>query len=209
VRLYPADVAVNLIKIVGINTNDSFGKLTASTGSLVNLFQCAARESDSETGLYYYRARYYDPLIGRFTSEDPIGFNAKQFNFYSYVSNNPVKLVDPFGTCPQLDSVTKHHLDCQRIPTVKDRCACHAVYLPDSSWQEFMDTCTVCAKKDAKPRDVLVRNLSTFMSKEHKIVQTGCSLCERHFGTVEQFKRHPGEDVLPPLLNRLSSEGKN
>ena len=49
-------------------------------------------------------------------------------------------------------------------------------------------------------------NLSTFMSKEHKIVQTGCSLCERHFGTVEQFKRHLSEDVLPPLLDRLSTE---
>jgi RHS repeat-associated protein len=43
------------------NTYDSFGKLTASTGSLVNPFQYTARESDTETGLYYYRARYYDP----------------------------------------------------------------------------------------------------------------------------------------------------
>jgi hypothetical protein len=49
-------------------------------------------------------------------------------------------------------------------------------------------------------------NLSTFMSKEHKIVQTGCALCERHFGTVEQFKRHLSEDVLPSLLDRLSTE---
>ena len=52
-------------------------------------------------------------------------------------------------------------------------------------------------------------NLSTFMSKEHKIVQTGCSVCEHRFGTVEQFKRHPSEDVLPPLLDRLSSEARN
>jgi len=39
---------------------------------------------------------------------------------------------------------------------------------------------------------------------EHKIVQTGCSTCQKHFGTVEQFKRHLSEDVLPPLLDRLS-----
>jgi hypothetical protein len=52
-------------------------------------------------------------------------------------------------------------------------------------------------------------NLSTFMSEKHKIVQTGCSACRKHFGTVEQFKRHVTEDVLPPLLDRLSSEGKN
>ncbi len=58
--------------IANTYTYDSFGKLTASTGSLVNPFQYTARESDMETGLYYYRARYYDPNAGRFISEDPI-----------------------------------------------------------------------------------------------------------------------------------------
>jgi hypothetical protein len=52
-------------------------------------------------------------------------------------------------------------------------------------------------------------NLDTFMSAEHKIVQTGCSTCQKHFGTVEQFKRNLSEDVLPPLVNRLSSEGES
>jgi RHS repeat-associated protein len=112
-----------------------------------------ACESDSETGLYYYRARYYDQTLGRFLSEDPIGFNAKRFNFYPYASDNPVRFVDPFGLCPQFDSVTNYHLDCQKLPTVKDKCACHAVYVPDGEWQDFMDKCTVCTKKDAKPRD--------------------------------------------------------
>jgi hypothetical protein len=48
-------------------------------------------------------------------------------------------------------------------------------------------------------------NLSTFMSAEHKIVQTGCSTCQKHFGTVENFKRHLTDDVLPPLLDKLSN----
>ena len=130
-------------------TFDSFGKLTNSAGSLTNPFRYTAREFDPETNLNFYRARYYDPSIGRFLSEDPIGFNAKQFNFYPYVSNNPARLVDPFGTCPQFDSVTDYHLKCQKIPTVKDRCACHCVY----SDQSCFDTCTACWKKDAKPRD--------------------------------------------------------
>lgn len=51
-------------------------------------------------------------------------------------------------------------------------------------------------------------NLDTFMSAEHKIVQTGCSTCQKHFGTVEQFKRHLSEDVLPPLLDRLSKSDR-
>jgi RHS repeat-associated protein len=54
------------------------------------------REWDSEIQGYYYRARYYDPKIGRFISEDPIGFNAG-VNFYAYVENNSVTRTDPFG----------------------------------------------------------------------------------------------------------------
>jgi len=52
---------------------DSFGKLTASTGTLTNPFQYTGREFDQETGAYYYRARYYDQNVGRFVGEDPIG----------------------------------------------------------------------------------------------------------------------------------------
>src|ERR1700676_3410037 len=47
-------------------TFDSFGKQTATSGSLTNPFQYTGREFDSETGIYYYRARYFDPSAGRF-----------------------------------------------------------------------------------------------------------------------------------------------
>jgi hypothetical protein len=46
--------------------------------------------------------------------------------------------------------------------------------------------------------EIQKHDLSTFMSEKHKIVQTGCSACQKHFGTVEQFKRHITEDVLSP-----------
>ena len=71
----------------------------SSSGSLTNPFQYTARESDTETGLYYYRARYYDPTNGRFVSEDPIGF-AGGANFYAYVGDSPTSLIDPSGLCP-------------------------------------------------------------------------------------------------------------
>jgi RHS repeat-associated protein len=54
---------------------DSFGKQTSSSGSLTNPFQYTGRESDTETGLYYYRARYYDPAAGRFLGEDPLSYS--------------------------------------------------------------------------------------------------------------------------------------
>jgi RHS repeat-associated protein len=77
-------------------TYDSFGNTTASTGTLRNYFQYTGREFDSETGIYEYRARYYDPTAGRFLSEDPLGFKAG-VDFYRYVRNQPVNFADPSG----------------------------------------------------------------------------------------------------------------
>ena len=56
------------------------------------------REFDTETGIYYYRARYYDPVNGRFINEDPIGFGGG-INKYAYVGNSPVMLKDSYGLC--------------------------------------------------------------------------------------------------------------
>jgi uncharacterized protein RhaS with RHS repeats len=51
---------------------------------------------EGERNLSHYRARYYDFNTGRFLGEDPIGFNGG-VNFYRYVRNNPILLIDPFG----------------------------------------------------------------------------------------------------------------
>jgi RHS repeat-associated protein len=83
----------------GTYSYDSFGKLTASTGTLTNSFQYTGRDFDSETGIYYYRARYYDQNAGRFLGEDPLRFEIG-INFYPYVQNDPVGHIDPSGLCP-------------------------------------------------------------------------------------------------------------
>ena len=79
---------------------DSFGNLTTSNGSLVNSFQYTGREFDSETALYFMRARYLDPKTGRFISEDPLRFEGKEPSFYNYVGNSPANYVDPSGLSP-------------------------------------------------------------------------------------------------------------
>jgi RHS repeat-associated protein len=76
---------------------DSFGNVTASSGSIVNRFQYTGRELDPETSLYYYRTRYYDPTAGRFLNEDPLRFAANGVNFYEYAYNDPTKFTDPLG----------------------------------------------------------------------------------------------------------------
>lgn len=74
---------------------EPFGQTTV-VGAAENPFQFTGRELD-ETGLYYYRSRYYDPVLGRFLSEDTIGFLGRDANLFAYVRNNPVNLADPDG----------------------------------------------------------------------------------------------------------------
>src|SRR4030095_16120572 len=72
----------------------SFGN--ANTGTNLTRYTYTGREFDSDTGLYYYRARWYDPQVGRFISEDPIGL-AGGINQFAYVGNNPQNGRDPSG----------------------------------------------------------------------------------------------------------------
>ncbi len=65
-----------------------------------NPLRSMAREIDSATGLYYVRNRWYDVMLGRFLSEDPIGL-AGGINPYVYAGNDPVNNTDPLGLCAQ------------------------------------------------------------------------------------------------------------
>jgi RHS repeat-associated protein len=74
---------------------EPFGATMSTNPGFPNAFRFTGRELD-ETGLYHYRARYYDPRAHRFVSEDPLGI-AAGLNVYAYVNNNPLKFVDPLG----------------------------------------------------------------------------------------------------------------
>ena len=101
-RYFHADGLGSLVRITNASGTvtdslgyDAFGQLLAATPSR---YAFTGREWDSETGLYYYRARYYDPKVGRFVSEDPIGLvGGINLNLFAYVRNNPVNFVDPMG----------------------------------------------------------------------------------------------------------------
>jgi RHS repeat-associated protein len=101
---------------------DSFGGVFDETDPSVDfLFGFTGRERDEESDLNYYRARYYDPELGRFISKDPIGFAAGDVNQYRYVGNGPVEATDPsglqdFGLPPW-----------NKMPT----------YSPDQGWLDF------------------------------------------------------------------------
>jgi RHS repeat-associated protein len=86
-------------------TFEPFGNTSVTGAATTNSFAFTSRELDL-TGLYFYRARYYNVSFGRFISEDPMSFEAGDANLYSYGFDDPENLVDPSGEWPH------HHQHC-------------------------------------------------------------------------------------------------
>ncbi len=90
---------------------DPYGVVEAEDSSLTNPYQFSGREVDSKA-LYYYRARYYFPRLGRFLSEDPLAFGSERVNFYTYVGDDPISRVDPLGLKDYLDKCVGRYANC-------------------------------------------------------------------------------------------------
>jgi RHS repeat-associated protein len=72
---------------------------TTKAGADDSVVQFTGRENDEASNLYYYRARYYSPQLGRFISQDPTGFSGG-LNWYAYADGNPISESDPLGLRP-------------------------------------------------------------------------------------------------------------
>lgn len=111
---------------------EPFGN-TTPTGSSTNTFQYTGRENDN-TGLYFLRARYYKPTIGRFISEDPIGFYGGQTDLYSYVGNSPTNFFDPFG----MDKKGLFSCAAENAEKASPAALLHGLGVPDSGVAGFV-----------------------------------------------------------------------
>jgi RHS repeat-associated protein len=73
---------------------EAFGSVTRTNGDARFNASYTGKEFDTDTGLYYYNARFYDPTLGRFITEDPARAGG---NWYEYGNDNPLRFVDPTG----------------------------------------------------------------------------------------------------------------
>jgi RHS repeat-associated protein len=85
--------------VVNSYAYEPFGQILVQQETITQPFKCVGQYGvmAEPNGLYYMRARYYDPGVGRFISEDPLGFGGGDVNLFGYVRNNPVNWIDPFG----------------------------------------------------------------------------------------------------------------
>jgi len=91
-------------KLLWTESYKPFGeRLEKADGNETDLFYTGKQE-EKDIGLSYFGARWYDPVAGRFTGVDPVGFdagNVHSFNRYAYANNNPYAFVDPDGNSPE------------------------------------------------------------------------------------------------------------
>jgi RHS repeat-associated protein len=97
---------------------EPYGTTTTSGAASNNSITYTGREYDN-TGLYYYRARYYSPTLQRFISEDPIGL-AGGINTHAYVEGNPISRVDPTGLAPPSGAIALRDYFQSIFPSPRD-----------------------------------------------------------------------------------------
>ncbi len=95
---------------------DSFGNLLRSSTTVPNRILYGGQQYDPATGQYYLRARYYNPVVGRFLQED--SYHGDGLNLYAYCSNNPVTYYDPSGYGREHNSRAKENVKKENV-TVK------------------------------------------------------------------------------------------
>ena len=95
-------------------TYDPYGRLTATTGTLNQPFGYTGAYTDTDTGLVYLHARYYDPATSQFITADPLAAKTRQP--YSYTTNNPLNATDPTG----LDCATGAQTNANGIAQVEN-----------------------------------------------------------------------------------------
>jgi RHS repeat-associated protein len=92
------DIAATSGTVLDHISYSTFGKVMSETNaSNGDRWKYTGREYDSDSGSYFFRARFHDPSSGRFTAEDPLGFAAKDMNRHRYVRNAPTNGTDPLG----------------------------------------------------------------------------------------------------------------
>lgn len=139
---YVVDGLGSVTDLVDVNGNvvnhyayDSFGRIVQKTEGVKNFYTYTGREYDEESGLYYYRARYYDAKVGRFIQKDPLipRVEPELINLYVYARNNPQHYIDPSGTIPS-DVVKLLGLDGFAAKLIKDSELRNFVNVEESKW---------------------------------------------------------------------------
>ncbi len=170
---------------------DAFGNITLDTNPGFQPFGFAGGLYDQDTQLTRFGARDYDPVTGRWTAKDPIGFAGKQTNLYTYVNNEPVNFIDPTGLASFSEARNQAMREVlEGIRRTGNEHACAVCCTPSMNPNDELD-CTVGPIKEGSERSIQKQDLP-----------------ECRYGFVEEYVHsHPAN---APLISEEDGEtGKN
>jgi RHS repeat-associated protein len=176
-------------------------------GNSSNSHQYTGREDDG-VGVYYYRARYYEPALGRFISEDPLGF-AAGYNLYSYVGDDPMNAVDPLG----LSSIPHFgiHVYYQEDIDGKDACGIPTGGGCSKVWARYECTCE-CSGSGWKVMGNLSIGGSIWIYSGHWPYKgrspVDTSVYNNASAVAHEFDVHiwPAVNTVMPVINKVESK---
>ena len=206
---------------------DNYGKIEEAEEKIRNIFKYAGEQHDPLTDQYYLRARYYNPVIGRFTQEDR--YRGDGLNLYAYCDNNPINYIDSTGySCnkttqhgtgdkPSPDSKkkeTKKELNNTRASEVnrkqalnlaKDRAGIPRSQQPSRQWTVGDDI----TKKGADYKNYQYSNNPTHHGRYYEYdTPQGKKVIVEHTNDIEKgLPNHAGE--VPKDTNPLTYDFKN
>jgi RHS repeat-associated protein len=143
-----------------------------SSNTSASKYKYTGQEEDEETGLYYYKARYYDSSVGRFVSADSVipGMHLTQaFNRYAYVMGNPINGIDPSGHSPLdklFDKIIKKAI--VQVLTAPVRAA---VYIANKAANAIQKGASYIDGKLDKFNESLQKKIDKFMAAQDRFIR--------------------------------------
>ncbi|MCT4545176.1 MAG: DUF6531 domain-containing protein [Vallitalea sp.] len=190
-------------------TYDAFGNITEKEELIPNRYKYAGEQYDNVTGQYYLRARYYNPVVGRFLQED--SFRGDGLNLYAYVANNPVNYIDPTGHEKVKNTIL--NLSPKDLAFLSNMTSLNGID-EEHGIEHYMKVLSTLKDSEGKPMNEVIREIEKLgypkegaglVELSYRVSQHGVSLAQ--LDRQEKIKQQQTANVIIAVYGGIIADG--